>query len=53
MNVLDKIKAYKLEDVAARKVAVPLAEVESRANAASPPVALPTACKRRPRQAMP
>ncbi|MDG1520460.1 MAG: indole-3-glycerol phosphate synthase TrpC [Yoonia sp.] len=37
MNVLDKIKAYKLEDVAARKVAVPLAEVESRANAASPP----------------
>ena len=36
MNVLDKIKAYKLEDVAARKVAVPLAEVESRANAASP-----------------
>ena len=37
MNVLDKIKAYKLEDVAARKVAVPLAEVESRAKAASPP----------------
>jgi indole-3-glycerol phosphate synthase len=36
MNVLDKIKAYKLEDVAARKVAVPLAEVEARANAASP-----------------
>ena len=36
MNVLDKIKAYKLEDVAARKAAVPLAEVEARANAASP-----------------
>jgi indole-3-glycerol phosphate synthase len=30
-TILDKIKAYKLEDVAARKVAVPLAEIESRA----------------------
>ncbi|MDG1377526.1 MAG: indole-3-glycerol phosphate synthase TrpC [Yoonia sp.] len=36
MNVLDKIKAYKLEDVAARKAAVPLAEVEARAREASP-----------------
>ncbi|MCA1777517.1 MAG: indole-3-glycerol phosphate synthase TrpC [Loktanella sp.] len=30
-TILDKIKAYKLEDVAARKAAVPLAEVEARA----------------------
>jgi len=36
MNVLDKIKAYKLEDVAARKAAVPIAEVEARAREASP-----------------
>ena len=36
MNVLDKIKAYKLEDVAARKAAVPLADVEARAKNASP-----------------
>ncbi|MCI2398776.1 indole-3-glycerol phosphate synthase TrpC [Aliiroseovarius subalbicans] len=35
-NVLDKIKAYKLEDVAARKVARPLSEVEAAARAASP-----------------
>ena len=37
MNVLDKIKAYKLEDVAARKASVPLADVEAGAHAASPP----------------
>ncbi|MFT5067385.1 MAG: indole-3-glycerol phosphate synthase, partial [Reinekea sp.] len=36
MNVLDRIKAYKLEDVAARKAAVPLAQVEARALAESP-----------------
>ena len=35
-TILDKIKAYKLEDVAARKASVPLAEVEARAKAASP-----------------
>ena len=33
-NVLDKIKAYKLEDVAARKQARPMAEVEAAARAA-------------------
>jgi indole-3-glycerol phosphate synthase len=33
-TVLDKIKAYKLEDVAARKVANPLAQVETAAKAA-------------------
>ena len=36
MNVLDKIKAYKLEDVAARKIAAPIDEVEERAREASP-----------------
>jgi len=35
-TVLDKIKAYKLEDVAARKAARPLAEVETAARDASP-----------------
>ena len=35
-NVLDKIKAYKLEEVAARKTARPLAAVEASAKAAPP-----------------
>ncbi len=35
-NVLDKIKAYKLEDVAARKSARPLSDVEAAARDASP-----------------
>lgn len=35
-TVLDKIKAYKLEEVAADKVAKPLSEVEAEARAASP-----------------
>ncbi|WP_166415819.1 indole-3-glycerol phosphate synthase TrpC [Cochlodiniinecator piscidefendens] len=35
-TILDKIKAYKLEDVAARKEARPLSEVEADAKAASP-----------------
>lgn len=35
-TILDKIKAYKLEEVAARKTAQPLAEVEAAAQAASP-----------------
>lgn len=35
-NVLDRIKAYKLEDVAARKAARPLSDVEADARAASP-----------------
>lgn len=35
-NVLDKIKAYKLDDVAARKAARPLREVEAAARDASP-----------------
>lgn len=36
-TILDKIKAYKLEEVAAAKAAKPLAEVEAEAKAASPP----------------
>lgn len=36
MNVLDKIKAYKLEEIAARKLAAPIDEVEARAREASP-----------------
>jgi indole-3-glycerol phosphate synthase len=35
-TILDKIKAYKLEHVAKCKEAVPLAEIEARANDASP-----------------
>lgn len=36
-TILDRIKAYKLEDVAARKAARPLAEVEAAAKAAPAP----------------
>ena len=35
-TILEKIKAYKLEEIAADKAAVPMAEVEARAAAASP-----------------
>ncbi len=35
-DILEKIKTYKLEEIAARKAAVPLDEVEARANDASP-----------------
>ena len=35
-NVLDKIKAYKLEEVAADKAAVPMAEIEAAAREAAP-----------------
>ena len=36
MDILDKIKAYKLEEVAARQAARPLTDVEDAARAASP-----------------
>lgn len=45
-TVLDRIKAYKLEDVAARKAARPLAEVEQAARAASPVRGFAAALKR-------
>ncbi len=35
-DILEKIKTYKLEDVAARKTAIPIAEVEARAKDAPP-----------------
>ncbi|SDE92648.1 indole-3-glycerol phosphate synthase TrpC [Limimaricola pyoseonensis] len=37
MDILDKIKAYKLEEVAARKAALPLSEIEARAAQAPAP----------------
>ncbi|AUH34278.1 indole-3-glycerol phosphate synthase TrpC [Paracoccus tegillarcae] len=36
MHILDKIKAYKLEEIAAAKAARPLAEVENAARSATP-----------------
>ncbi|WP_339929364.1 indole-3-glycerol phosphate synthase TrpC [uncultured Brevundimonas sp.] len=36
-DVLDRIAAYKRDDVATRKIATPQAEIEARAAAASPP----------------
>ena len=36
-TILDRIKAYKLEEIATRKAARPLAEVEEAAKAVSPP----------------
>jgi indole-3-glycerol phosphate synthase len=37
MNVLEKIKAYKIDHIAACKATVPLSDIEARAQAASPP----------------
>ena len=37
MNTLDRIKAYKLEEIAARKAAVPLEDLEAAARGAQPP----------------
>ncbi|NOR62525.1 MAG: indole-3-glycerol phosphate synthase TrpC [Rhodobacteraceae bacterium] len=36
MDILDKIKAYKLEEIAAQKAETPMAEMDARAKAASP-----------------
>ena len=37
MNVLDRIKAYKLDEIAAAKAATPLADIEAQAKAQTPP----------------
>ncbi|GAB1364088.1 hypothetical protein MASR1M32_33240 [Rhodobacter sp.] len=51
-TILDRIKAYKLEEVASRKAARPLAEVEEAARAAPPRGDSPVRCKRPPAPAM-
>ena len=43
-TILDKIKAYKLEEIAADKAAKPLDAVEAEARAASPVRPFPTRC---------
>jgi len=45
-TILDKIKAYKLDEVAAAKASVPLAEVEAAARNAGPTRGFATALKR-------
>ena len=42
-TILDKIKAYKLEEVAARKAARPLADLDEAVAAAPPPRGFATA----------
>jgi indole-3-glycerol phosphate synthase len=50
-DILDRIKAYKLEEVAARKAARPLAAVEEAARAAPAPRGFARALKEPPRPA--
>lgn len=45
MNVLDRIKAYKLKEIAAAKALKPLADIEAEAHAASPVRGFYTALK--------
>ena len=42
-NVLDRIKAYKLDEIAAAKARVPLSEIEAQARETSPPRCFATA----------
>ena len=46
MDILDKIKAYKLEEVAAAKARLPLAEIEAAAKAADAPRGFAEALRR-------
>ena len=45
MDILDKIKAYKLDHIAACKAERPLADIEATARAASPTRGFANACK--------
>jgi indole-3-glycerol phosphate synthase len=47
-TILDRIKAYKLQEVAAARPPVPLRRVIEAARAAPPRAALPALCTRRP-----
>ena len=46
MHILDKIRSYKLDEIAARKAATPLAGIEDRARAAGPPRGFADALRR-------
>ena len=50
MDILDKIKAYKLEEVAAAKARLPLAEIEAAAKAADAPRGFAEALRRASRK---
>lgn len=50
MTVLDRIKAYKLEDIATRKAARPLADIEVAARNATPPRGFATALQNAARE---
>jgi indole-3-glycerol phosphate synthase len=49
-TILDRIKAYKLDEIAAAKAARPLADIEAQANEATPPRGFMAALQRASRQ---
>jgi len=53
MNALDRIKAYKLEEIATRKAATPLAEIEAAAREAEPPRGFEAALRARAAEGRP